>query len=321
MHRILLSNFRMHSRLKIYSARFISSLALFISPVIFAAETYSDHEQFCHLRSFEQCDLYLKDSLANITPLSTQWYKVSSYQLDFYYDHQLFLETLKITTPLLAQTELPSVFKAQIYFYHAKALNYTGQKVLAKEVAFKTKEILQEHFDAFQDPYRIVEIANLYHVFGDPENALTLLQKTQRQFAKRQDPHFNFELYGNLAQTYIALGDLDKQTTSWQKALYAAHQTNDPQKIKIAYGGLAFSQKANKDYQAAYNSYQKALATKAPKQNQASFARLQINLAEMGLALENKKLATEHFNKILPNSVPRLHKERYLQLQTQLLIK
>ena len=84
---------------------------------------------------------------------------------------------------------------------------------------------------------------------------------------------------------------------------------------------MAFSQKANKDYQAAYNSYQKALATKAPKQNQASFARLQINLAEMSLALENKKLATEHFNKILPNSVPRLHKERYLQLQTQLLIK
>lgn len=311
----------MLTNLKIYTTLLIVSLSPLISTFTFAAETYSDHEQFCQSRSFEKCDLYLKGTLASIKPYSNQWYKISSYQLDFYYDHQLFSETLKITSPLIEKSELPSVFKAQIYFYHAKALNYTGQKLQAKEVAFKTKEILKDHFDAFQDPYRIVEIANLYHVFGDPENALKLLQKTQHQFAKRQDPHFNFELYGNLAQTYIALGDLDKQVLAWQNALYAANQTNDPQKIKIAYGGLAFSQKANKDFQGAYNNYLKALSIKAPKQNQASFARLQINLAEMGLALENKKLATEHFNKILPNSVPRLHKERYLQLQTKLLIK
>ncbi|MFY8350131.1 tetratricopeptide repeat protein [Pseudoalteromonas sp. SSM20] len=311
----------MLTKLKIYTARLIVSLSLLISTFTFAAETYSDHEQFCQSRTFEKCDFYLKNTLARIKPYSNQWYKISSYQLDFYYDHQLFSETLKITSPLLEKPELPSVFKAQIYFYHAKALNYTGQKLQAKEVAFKTKEILKDHFDAFQDPYRIVEIANLYHVFGDPENALKLLQKTQHQFAKRQDPHFNFELYGNLAQTYIALGDLDKQVLAWQNALYAANQTNDPQKIKIAYGGLAFSQKANKDFQGAYNNYLKALSIKAPKQNQASFARLQINLAEMGLALKNKKLAADHFKKILPQSVPRLHKERYLQLQTKLQIE
>lgn len=307
--------------LKMFFIRLITSLCLLISTFTFAAETYSDHEDFCQTRSFAECDLFLKDTLASTKPYSTKWYKINSYQLDFYYDHQMFLPTLEVTTPLLARSELPSVFKAQIYFYHAKALNYTGQKELAKEIAFKTKEILREHFDAFQDPYRIVEIANLYHVFGDPENALKLLQKAQHQFAKRQDPHFNFELYGNLAQTYIALGDLNKQTLAWQNALYAANQTNDPQKIKIAYGGLAFSQKANKDFQGAYNNYLKALSIKAPKQNQASFARLQINLAEMGLALKNKKLAADHFKKILPQSVPRLHKERYLQLQTKLQIE
>jgi tetratricopeptide (TPR) repeat protein len=308
----------MITKLKIYTARLIISLSLLISTFTFAAETYSDHEQFCQSRTFEQCDTYLKQTVELSIPFSTEWYKVSSYQLDFYYDHQMFLPILAITTPLIEQTELPSVFKAQIYFYHAKALNYTGQKAQAKQIALKTKAILKNHFNAFQDPYRIVEIANLYHVFGDAENALELLKKVEHQFAKRQDPHFNFELFGNLAQTYIALDDLKKQRAAWHQALASAKATNDPQKIKIAYGGLAFSQKSNNDFQNAYNSYLKALSIKAPKQNQASFARLQINLAEMGLAMNNKKLAVEHFKKILPQSVPKLHQERYFQLQTQL---
>ena len=298
----------------------IAILILVISAhnLVLAAETYSDHEAYCNKLSFEACGEKFKKVLANSKPFSVDWYKVSSYQLDYFYDHQLFEQTLVVTTKLLEQNTLPSVFKAQVYFYHTKALNYVGQKKLAKEYALKTKSLLREHFDAFQDPYRIIEVANLYHVFGDGETAVTLLLKAEKHFAHRQDPLFNFEMYGNLAQAYIAVGEQEKQRDAWLKALHYAKQTNDSHKIKIAYGGLAFYQKTNSDYQGAYDSYIAALAVKAPEKSHGSFIRLQINLAEMSLKLGNKSLAQSHFDQIMPELVSKLYLPRFNQLAKEL---
>ncbi len=280
-----------------------------------ASENYSDHEAFCLQQPKTHCLTYIETRLNEVKDNPAQWYKIKTYQFDYYYDYQQFENLLNAITPFLEQDKLPDVFKLQMYFYYAKALNYIGKKAEAKTYAAKAFTQLDGIYNAFGDPLRLVELANLHYVFGSKKAAMRLLRDAEQRFAKNNDPIFHLELHINKAHIYLKWQQYEHAVKSNLMAYNAIKNTNHAAKIVLASGNLAYSYQQNKEYLQAINYYKTAFKFTEP--SSIYHAIYSLRLAQVYLQIGKKAQAKEWLSRIDRNATEfgKGHAALYSKLQ------
>ena len=283
-----------------------------------ASENYSDHEVFCLQQPQTHCLTYIETRLNKAQGNPPQWFKLKTYQFDYYYDYQQFENLLNAITPFLEQDKLPDVFKLQMYFYYAKALNYIGKKAEAKAYAAKAFTQLDGIYNAFGDPLRLVELANLHYVFGSKKAAMRLLIDAEQSFAKNNDPIFHLELHINKAHIYLNWQQYKQAIRSNLMAYNAIKSTNHVAKIVLASGNLAYSYHQNKNYKEAISYYKKAFDYTEPQS--IYHAIYSLRLAQVYLQIGKKAQAKEWLSKIDRNATMfgKGHAALYSKLQQAL---
>ena len=296
-------------------------IAIFIcifSTLTNASEHFSDHEQFCLQQPEKDCLVYINERIEQSELHSTRWYKAKSYLFDYYYDKNDY-ETLKIIVePFAERDDLPEVFKVQAYFYYAKALHFYHDDERAKIYANKALTDIKLMYDAFADPMRMLELANLQYVFGNKESAFQMLLKTERKFGKSKDPIFNFELQSNKANIYHAYGDLENARESRKKALDWILPTQHQGKIIVAQGNLARTYQLLGQYDLAIKHYVDSLSYMVEGSDDIAKASHTLRLAEIYWQAKDNQQATKWFKTVKESDLNRNHKIVYEQLATAL---
>jgi tetratricopeptide (TPR) repeat protein len=262
------------------------------------------------------CLTYIRSRLDTEPKNSIQWYKVKSYQFDYFYDYALFDELITVLEPYANDTNLPDEFKAQVYFYYAKALHYTGNETTAKKYAANAFDDLKLIYESFKNPLRIIELANLQYTFGSKDTALQMLLSAQRRFSNSKDPLFHFELHSNKANVYHALGDLESALKSREVALHIISETKQTGKIIVALNNVARTYQLSKKYDLAIKYYENSLSYM--KADNIKMAVVKLRLAEINLQKEDNAKAKQWLSEVNPINFNQNHIRLYESLQNEL---
>ncbi|MFY8298924.1 tetratricopeptide repeat protein [Pseudoalteromonas sp. SS15] len=212
---------------------------LFSSITANASEHFSDHESYC-LQKDEQACLALLKKQSDAVPLySKAWFKLTSYKLDYYYDKREFKKLEQTIVPLLVIENKPDVFELQLNYYYSKTLAYFGKRKQAKHYAQLAISKLEKIYHIFEDPMRMVEIANLEYVFGDRQKAYQLLLLAENKFGKRGDPVFHLELHTNKGHIFFIWQNYERAAKFYKLALDWIKDTEHDAKKVVAYSNLA----------------------------------------------------------------------------------
>lgn len=289
-----------------------------------SAEHLSDHELFCQNQPSHDpttlsqnpagCLTHIEQSLALLPANSAAWYKIKSYQLDYYFDNRHFDALLAETSALLQQPTRPDVFLLQLYFYHAKCLFWFKRPDDARHFANLAVEKLEGVFDNFGSPLRLVELANLYYTLNDPAQAFKLLALAEQQYGKSRNPLFWFELYSNQALIKHQWQELAAAESLRAKALEAALSIGHKGKLIIAFGNLARTQQLQQNFKAAYQNYLQSLQYFTPGQDDNHFAIYQLRLAEISWQDGHHHRAAEHLKQVNDSVLGEYHLALYQKL-------
>ena len=156
------------------------------------------------------------------------------------------------------------VFRTQLYFYQAKILHGKGQRIQALHYADLAANDLEQQFQSFADPLRLLELANLHSVMGEQAQAWKLLMLADSRYGKSKDPIFAFELHTNKALVQQANGRLADAAYSRKLALDAIQPTGEAGKITVAYGNLGRTYQLLGQYGLALQYYQQSLRLMQP---------------------------------------------------------
>lgn len=301
-----------------YFNAFIFLLLLLHAVPAFASENMSDHESFCANNKNISCDLYLQQQLASAKPYSVQWYKITAYQLDYLYDQQKFTELQYKIEPLLKLPRLPQSFAVQLYFYYAKVMNLQHQREQAVLYANKAMAGLEQIYQMFGEPFRLLELANLQYQLGAFDKAAEILTFTELRFAKSKDPLFSLELNANKALLSHAAGDLQQAAAERQLSLQAALTLGHPGKLIVAYGNLARTFQLLGQLEQARDLYLASLPYLQAENNLILLARYQLSLAEIYWQMQDKPKALLYLAKVNPLKLSDGHLKIYQQLSREL---
>lgn len=289
------------------------------STTLAAAESLSDHEYFCqnHSNAQTSCLNYIQQSLAVLPEYSAGWYKVKSYELDYFFDIRAFDTLYQQTTQLLKQDKLPPVFLLQLYFYHAKALISFQRQDEAKHFANLAVAKLEGVFSNFGSPLRLIELANLYYTLNEPKQAFTLLALAEQQYSKSRDPLFWYELYSNQALIKHQWDDLAAAESLRAKALEAALSIGHKGKLIIGYGNVARTQQLRGNYHAAYQNYLTSLNYFSRGEDDTTYAIYQLRLAEISWQANHYQQAVAHLQQVNSSLLGDYHLELYQKLSAK----
>lgn len=229
-----------------------------------AAEHLSDHEVFCRQEPATACLDLIQQGLAQAEPFSVRWYQLKSVQLDFFFDKHLYEALAQQTSQLLQLEDVPAIFRTQLYFYQAKILHGKGQRIQALHYADLAANDLEQQFQSFADPLRLLELANLHSVMGEQAQAWKLLMLADSRYGKSKDPIFAFELHTNKALVQQANGRLADAAYSRKLALDVIQPTGETGKITVAYGNLGRTYQLLGQYGLALQYYQQSLLLMQP---------------------------------------------------------
>lgn len=292
-------------------------LILSFSHCSYSAEHLSDHEVFCASKSDEPCIDVINRRLMQEQPLSDNWFKIQSYKLDYLYDKQLYNELYTEIEPLLEQPNLPIVFTSQLNFYFAKVL-LSKDKERAAYHANKALDQIEGMFDAFGDPLRIVELANMQAVFGDNKRAYQMLLLAQTRFAKSRDPNFGFELNEQFANVFFHWNNFEKAVYHRKIAVSYAREIGHRGKLSVAISNLARTLQLNGNLDEAVQYYKEAL-NYVSEPSEIRFKTIYLlRLTEVYLSLNNIAEASKTFAEIRIDDVPNERIPFYYQLQNGL---
>lgn len=299
-------------------ALFIFVFLLFSAHII-AAENYRNHLEYCAGQQGELClTKILKDKKA-LTPYSRKWFYLTGYQLDFYYDKRRFDALEKLCYQLLNhQDKLPPVVKAQIYFSLSKAMLalYSDDESYrkGKEFADKAYQLIIDIESAFPDPMRMVELANLKHVYGDSHASLIMLKRIEYQYKHLNNAKFQYELTTNLGHALTQL-DNHKESLEYRKSTVQwALKLNDKQDLKIAYANLGRAHQLLEQYEQADLAFRASLNYFANNSNDRALDTFYLRLTEINLALGDIQSARDFFNRIQYDHILHYSRETYQQL-------
>lgn len=283
----------------------------------YSAEHLSDHEVFCAAKPEQPCIDVINMRLMQEQPLSDNWFKIQSYKLDYLYDKQLFDELYTEIEPLLEQPNLPIVFTSQLNFYFAKVLS-SRDKERAVYHAHKALEQVEGMFDAFGDPLRIIELANMQATFGDNKRAYQMLLLAQTRFAKSRDPNFGFELNEQFANVFFHWNNFEKAVYHRKIAVSYAREIGHRGKLSVAISNLARTLQLNGELDEAAKYYTESL-NYVTEPSEIRFKTIYLlRLTEVYLALKNNEQAAKTFAEIRVDDVPNERVPFYHQLQNGL---
>lgn len=314
-------NLALSSDAKRYSAALWLLCALLLpdSRLLMASENLSDHEQFC-LALPEQADCLqsLQSQLALHKAGSKSWYKLQSYLLDYHYDKVDFQSLRQQIEPLLQRSDIPPVVAAQLYFYYAKTLLIFKQKPEASRYASLAAAQVEALYNAFGDPLRLVELANLQLIFGQTESAIQTLMQAEVLAAKSLNPVFWFELNSNKALVSDRAQSYEASKLYRQRALEAILPTPHKSKIVIALGNLARTEQLLGQYQPALEHYQQSLSYMSSSSDPKMWAIYHLRLAEIANALQQPGLALQYLQQTDSSLLGEKHLTIHQQLSEQL---
>ncbi len=297
-----------------FRALVILSLGVFGGAPSFASEHFSDHQQVCQNRP--DCLAFLKDQLSTTKPESAAWFKIQSYLLDLLFDKQDFAALRYRCELLLAKQPHSEVFRAQLHFYYAKSLAFFGERENARNHAFIAHKQLNELFQSFADPLRLIELGNLEIWLGEHEQAYDILNAAQSRYNKSKDPLFWFELNSNFALIYDKRQQLELSEEARTKALEAIMPTGETDKIATAMGNLARTKQLRGDYANARKLYEQSLAYLTSKLDDKIRSIYLLRLSEISMAMHDKTAAKAYFDKVDPSLIdPHSHLIIYQALQ------
>jgi len=267
-------------------------LFLFSTFSAFASEHFSDHETYC-LKNEEQACLALLNQQINVTPLySRAWFKLVSYKLDYYYDKREFIKLELTAKPLFDIENKPDVFDMQLNYYYSKTLAYFGKKEQARQYAQKAISKLEKIYHIFEDPMRMVEIANLEYVFGDRQKAYQLLLLAENKFGKRGDPVFHLELHTNKGHIFFIWQNYERAAKFYKLALDWIKDTEHDAKKVVAYSNLARTYQLMNKHELALEHFRHAEVLLLEQENPRLLALILIRTAEVYEQLnESEKVA------------------------------
>lgn len=297
-----------------YMRIFLLVILLLASTSASSSENMSDHEQFCAHNKTVSCDVYLQQQLAKTKPYSAQWFKVTSYQLDYFFDHQKFDELQQQIESLLQRENLPQSFSVQLYFYYAKVMNRQQKRDVAELYANKAMAGLEQIYQMFGEPFRLLELANLQYQLGAREKSDEILTYTEQRFAKSKDPLFRFELYSNKALLSHANQDLALAADERQQALDAALALGHSGKITVGYGNLARTQQLLGQLELARDNYLASLPYLARDNNLNVTAIHKLRLAEIFWQLRDDAQARNFLGQVDASRLSSNHLALYQQL-------
>jgi tetratricopeptide (TPR) repeat protein len=292
--------------------------SLLLMPVAAATEHLNDHEAFCQSSARQDCLALLQEQLTSAKPYSVRWYQLKAYQLDYLFDKHLDQQLAQQTQQLLQLEDVPPVFRTQLYFYQAKILHSNGQLLQAQHYAELASADLTQLFQAFADPLRLVELANLQTVMGQQEQAWQLLQQAEARFARSKDPVFMFELYTNKALVQQAKGQLADAAYSRKLALDAILPSGDQGKISVAYGNLGRTYQLLGQYGLAQQYYQLALQWLVPGADDVRRQMRLLRLSQLHCQLQDLSGARQLLAEVNPQLVESSYQPLYQHLQQQL---
>jgi tetratricopeptide (TPR) repeat protein len=273
---------------------------LFLSSTFsaFASEHFSDHEAYC-LKNDEQACLNLLKQQSNAVPLySRAWFKLMSYKLDYYYDKREF-KKLEITAkPLFDIENKPDVFEMQLNYYYAKSLAYFGRKEEAKHYAQLAIAKLEKIYQIFEDPMRMVEIANLEYVFGDKQKAYQLLLLAENKFGKRGDPIFHLELHTNKGHIFFTWQNYERAAKFYKLALDWIKDTEHDAKKVVAYSNLARTYQLMNKHELALEHYRHTEELLLKQKNPRLLAVILIRTAEVYEQLNEPEKVAQFIERI-----------------------
>lgn len=284
----------------------------------YSSEHFSDHEQYCLNQAAENCLELISNNLLQAQPKSTNWYKLKSYQLDYFYDTLNYNQIIKQIEPLIDDESLPSVFKSQLYFYYAKALNGSDNNELAQVYADKAIAKLEDMYQAFENPLRLVELANLHYVFGNKELAYQILLSVGNRYSKSRDAIFNFELNSNKANVLHAWGDFNKAAKFRKLALDWISNSDHQTKIIIAQGNLARTYQLAGKYELAINYYLASLSYMDGKESNVHYPIYLLRLAETHMQMGSLALAAKNLKQVNKQGLKAGHLALYTKLDSAL---
>lgn len=294
---------------------YLSMLFILFAAVVHSAENLSDHEQFCQKTSAVSCLDYINQNLMIIPQGSTSWFKVKAYQLDYLFDKHQFAELKKQTTELLTLAKYPEGFAVQLYFYHAKILFIEEQLTEARHYAALAVAQLDQAYQHFGSPLRIIELANLHYSLNDTELAESLLDQAAARYNKSKDPLFWFEWYSNKA----ILQDLKQQTAEAarlrRQALLFALSLNHNGKIIVGYGNLARTEQLLQNYELAYSLYQQSLSYMISESDDVIKAIYLLRMAEISWQSGKFDQAVGLLKQLDPQLLGQFHQQILQQLK------
>ncbi len=287
-------------------------------PAAVATEHLNDHEILCQTAGRQDCLAVLQEQLSSAEPFSVRWYQLKAYQLDYLFDKHLDQQLAQQTQQLLQLEDVPPVFRTQLYFYQAKILHSNGQLLQALHYAELASADLTQLFQAFADPLRLVELANLQTVMGQQEQAWQLLQQAEARFARSKDPVFMFELYTNKALVQQAKGQLADAAYSRKLALDAILPSGDQGKISVAFGNLGRTYQLLGQYGLAQQYYQQALQWLVPGADDVRRQMRLLRLSQLHCQLQDLTGARQLLAEVKPQLVEPTYQPLYQRLQQQL---
>lgn len=294
--------------------RYFIFLFMLFGAVVHSAENLSDHEQFCQASSISCLD-YINQHLAVMPPGSTSWFKVKAYQLDYLFDKHQFAELEKQTTELLALEKFPEGFAVQLYFYHAKMLFLNNNLADAHQYAALAVAQLDQAYQHFGSPLRLIELANLHYSLKDTEQAEMLLDQAAARYNKSKDPLFWFEWYSNKA----ILQDVKQQNLEAarlrRQALLFALSLNQNGKIIVGYGNLARTEQLLQNYDLAYSLYEQSLAYMTTQSDDLIKAIHLLRMAEISWQSGNFQQSVILIKQIDPQLLGEYHLQVLQQLK------
>ena len=290
---------------------------LFICKIAFASEHFSDHEQYCLALSTDNCIEHIETALENEPQYTKSWYKLKTLQIDYLYDTLNFDEIIVQVEPLVDLESTPTVFKTQLYFYYAKAISRTD-KEQAIIYANKAMAKLENMYSAFENPFRLLELANLHYVFGDKERSYNLLLNIGSRFAKSRDPIFHFELNANKANVFHSWGDLEKALKFRLLALEAIINTEHNSKIVVAIGNVARTHQLLTHYDSAIKYYGDSFAYMQYPKNTGTHAVYTLRSAEAHWQSKRRDKAAAMLSEVDQTQLKEGHLNLYMKLKKDL---
>lgn len=283
-----------------------------------AAEHLSDHEEFCLQQPAIPCAELLQQALAQ-TPLHTlQWFKLQSYRLDYLYVNHQFRQLHDESNQLLKIADAPVAFRTQLYFYQAKTLIARGDDAQAAYYTELASRQLEAIYQAFADPMRVLELANLQAVAGQYNKAWQLLLQAEQRFAKSRDPQFVFELNSNKALVRHAFKQLDDAAYYRKQALDAILPSGRHHDIIVAHGNLARTYQLLGQLGLAVDYYEKSLPYMRPAIDDLQQSIHRLRLSELYLALQTPLKARGYLQQVDVAILSDHHKALYRELSSVL---